>query len=63
MTKAADTEHRDKVARLRWRVSQGVERREPRAQQRPASADDRSSGIRTSPVALAIITSAYPPSE
>src|SRR5215469_4071686 len=34
MTKAADTEHRDKVTRLRWRVSQSVERREPRAKQR-----------------------------
>src|SRR5262249_33543978 len=30
----ADTEHSDKVTRPRWRVSQGVERREPRAQQR-----------------------------
>jgi hypothetical protein len=34
MTKAADTEHSDKVTRLRWRVSQGVERRESRAKQR-----------------------------
>src|SRR5262249_50692090 len=34
MTKAADTEHSDKVTRLRWRVSQGVERRESCAKQR-----------------------------
>src|SRR5262249_37238864 len=34
MTKAADTEHSDKVTRLRWRVSQGVECRESRAKQR-----------------------------
>src|SRR5262249_54018104 len=34
MTKAADTEHDDKVTGLRWRVSQGVERRESRAKQR-----------------------------
>src|SRR5262245_59536633 len=34
MTKAADTEHSDKVTRLSWRVSQGVERRESRAKQR-----------------------------
>src|SRR5215469_10881391 len=34
MTKAADTEHSDKVTRLRRRVSQGVERRESRTKQR-----------------------------
>src|SRR5262245_29066755 len=34
MTKAADTEHSDKVTRLGWRVSQGVERRESGAKQR-----------------------------
>src|SRR5262245_38596847 len=34
MTKAADTEHSDKITGLRRRVSQGAERREPRAQQR-----------------------------
>src|SRR5262249_16085041 len=34
MTKAADTKHSDKVTRLRWCVSQGVERRESRAKQR-----------------------------
>src|SRR5262249_17186612 len=34
MTKAADAEHSDKVTRFRWRVSQGVERRESRAKQR-----------------------------
>src|SRR5215831_14095763 len=34
MTKAADTELSHKVTRLRRRVSQGVERREPRAKQR-----------------------------
>src|SRR5262249_10129474 len=34
MTKAADTEHRDKITCLRWRVSQGVERRESCAKQR-----------------------------
>src|SRR5262245_43561718 len=34
MTKAADTEHRDKIACLRGRVSQGVERRESCAEQR-----------------------------
>src|SRR5215510_3836545 len=33
MTKAANTEHSDKVTRLRWCVSQGVERRESRAKQ------------------------------
>src|SRR5262245_29718076 len=33
MTKAADTEHSDKVTRLRGCVSQGVERRESRAKQ------------------------------
>src|SRR5262249_1369252 len=33
MTEAADTEHSDKVTRLRWRVSQGVERCQSRAQQ------------------------------
>jgi hypothetical protein len=34
MTEAADTEHSDKIAGLRWRVSQGAERRESRAQKR-----------------------------
>src|SRR5262245_871117 len=34
MTKAADTEHSDKITCLRWRVSQGVERRESCAKQR-----------------------------
>src|SRR5262249_26118955 len=34
MTKAPDTEHSDKITRLRWRVSQGVERRESCAKQR-----------------------------
>src|SRR5262247_3753959 len=33
MTKAANTEHSDKVTRLRWCVSQRVERRESRAEQ------------------------------
>src|SRR6516165_8397157 len=31
MTQAADTEHSDKITGLRWRVSQGAERRESRA--------------------------------
>src|SRR5262245_37079886 len=34
MTEAADTEHSHKITRLRRRVSQGVERRESRAEQR-----------------------------
>src|SRR5882762_1062887 len=34
MTQAANTEHSDKITGLRWCVSQGAERREPRAQQR-----------------------------
>src|SRR5262249_38893625 len=34
MTKAADAEHRNKIARLCRRVSQGIERRESRAKQR-----------------------------
>src|SRR5215813_13312847 len=34
MTQATDTEHSDKITGLRWRVSQGAERRESRAQQR-----------------------------
>src|SRR5215475_5626759 len=34
MTKAADTEHSDKITGLRRCVSQGAERRQPRAQQR-----------------------------
>src|SRR5215813_25641 len=34
MTKAANAKHSDKIARLRRCVSQGVERRKPRAQQR-----------------------------
>src|SRR5215469_5888074 len=34
MTKAADTEHSDKVTRFRLRVSQSIERRESRAKQR-----------------------------
>src|SRR5215831_12371466 len=32
MTQAADTENSDKITGLRWRVSQGAERRESRAQ-------------------------------
>src|SRR6516164_2149909 len=34
MTKAADAEHSDKITGLRWCISQCVERRDPRTQQR-----------------------------
>src|SRR5262249_40643966 len=37
LTEAADTEYSDKITGLRWRVSQGAERRESRAQQRRRS--------------------------
>ena len=34
MTKPADTEYRDKITGLRWRVSEGAERCDSRAEQR-----------------------------
>src|SRR6516162_9600361 len=43
MTKAADTDHSDKLTGLRWGVSQCAERREPRAQQRRRT--DRREGV------------------
>src|SRR5215471_15453927 len=43
MTKAANTKHSDKIARLCWCVSQRAERREPRAQQRRGI--DRRQGV------------------
>jgi len=37
MPEAAYTEHGDKIAGLRWCISQCVKRRDPRAQQRRGS--------------------------
>jgi hypothetical protein len=62
MPQASYTEHGDKITGLRRCISQCVKRRDPRAQQRAAAADDSSLGIDISPLAFAIITSAYPPS-
>jgi hypothetical protein len=62
MTKAADTKHSDKITGLAGEFRRALNVVSPAHNSGAASADDSSSGIDTSPLALAIIISAYPPS-
>jgi len=58
VSKAADTEDRDKIPRLGRRAPDPLERVSPAHNKGAASTDDNSSGTDTNPVAFAIMTSA-----
>ena len=62
MTKAADADDRNEIACLGWCIALAPNVVRPAHRRGAAAAESSSSGTITSPLALAIITSAWPPS-